>query len=82
MGFALASLFFLKFSRISSDKFFRYLCVAFGALAIERVVGVITYVIDPSDEGQSYARPWIYLIRLAAFALILIAIIQKNRSKI
>lgn len=78
--FAISGLLFLKFWKVSGDSFFKHLCAAFWMMAMERVVGLATYVLDPSEAGQAHTRTWIYLIRLLAFSLILIAVIQKNRS--
>ena len=68
-----ATAFFLKFWRISADRFFLLLSIAFLALAMNWVGLAMT---DPPSE----ARHYVYFVRLSAFVLILIAIIDKNRQ--
>jgi hypothetical protein len=80
--FFAAGFFFLKFWKVSRDRFFLMFGLACWLLAAERVALLVT----PSDAQapirtsltESFA--WIYLIRLAAFSSILFAIIEKNRS--
>ena len=78
--FAASSVFFLKFWKASRDPFFLYFCIASLLLAIERIVVVLLYYIfewmSPEDENGS----WIYIIRLSAFALMSLAVYQKNRA--
>lgn len=66
------SLFFLKFWRQTRDRLFLYFTGAFLFLMIERVVRSFMSV-------ESDWAPYVYSIRLAAFVLILIAIVDKNR---
>lgn len=74
MGYALAGLFFLKFWRRSGDALFVKFAAAFWLLALNEVaVAVIT---NPLGE-----KSWPYLLRLAAFVLIAIAILQKNAGR-
>ena len=68
-----AGFFFLRFYKKTSDPLFSMFALAFWVLALERLV---LGTIGTSDEP----RPEIYLIRLSAFLLILIAIIRKNRN--
>ena len=74
IGFFAAGLFFLRYWKRTSDRLFAMFAVAFWVFAIERIILVLT---DPAAEF----RPYIYLVRLFAFILIIIAIIDKNRSK-
>jgi hypothetical protein len=69
---AMASLFFWHYWKQSQDRLFALFAAAFAAMTINWI-GVA--MIDPSGEGQ----PYIYLIRLLAFLLIIVAIIDKNR---
>ena len=64
------ALFFLRFWKRTHDRLFAFFAPAFLLLGIERVVIV-------SVEVET--RPFIYLIRLLAFLLILFAIWDKNR---
>ena len=63
------ALFFLRFWRTTGDTFFIYFALAFTLEAISRVI-VAMYPGNPVH----------YLIRVAAYALIVVAIIQKNRK--
>lgn len=81
MGYAVAGLFFLKFWRQSRDRLFAGFSLAFWILALQRIaLAVVTpdvAVSEKSIEGQMF----FYLLRLFAFFLILIAIIDKNRVR-
>ena len=69
-----AGLFFLKFWRESRDSFF----LAFAAsFLIEGLNRASLLFLPRPNEGN----PWIYLVRLFAFLLILIAIIRKNYGR-
>ncbi len=72
---AVASLFFLKFWRSTQDTFFALFSAAFGVLALCWAVLALT---DPRAEF----RPYVYLLRLVAFALIVAAIVLKNRRAV
>ena len=67
------ALFFWRFLRQTRDRFFGYFAVAFLLMAMERLV--IEFL--PEDNPRSL----VYLIRLAAFLLILYAILEKNRQQ-
>ena len=66
------ALFFFRFWRRTTDRLFLAFGVAFLLLMAERVVLV---AIDSSHEFA----PYVYLVRLLAFMLIIAAIIDKNR---
>ena len=72
-GFVVCGLFFLRFWRRSRDGFFLAFALAFGLLGLGQAILALANL--PTEERGS-----IYLFRLAAFALILVAIIRKNRS--
>jgi hypothetical protein len=63
-----ASLFFLRFWDKTRDRFFLFFAIAFSVEASGRLI------MGLSDETQ----PCFYLIRLLAYSLILLAIIDKN----
>lgn len=65
--------FFSRFWKKTGDRFFRVFAWAFWVLAIERVVLLIV-------SADHEFRPYVYLVRLTAFLLIIWAIIEKNRS--
>lgn len=72
MGNAIAALFFARFWRETSDRLFAFFAIAFAFLAVQRALLVSAGALEISDI-------WSYVIRLAAFLLILVAIIDKNR---
>ena len=73
MGFVVAGLFFLRFWRRTADSLFLAFALAFVLLGLAQALLALAKV--PVEE-----RSWIYLIRLAAFALILAAIWRKNKG--
>jgi hypothetical protein len=72
-SYAVATLFFLRFWRQTGDRLFAFFAASFALLLVQRV-------------ANSFAPLWMerfapyYLIRLVAFALIIAAIVDKNRS--
>lgn len=72
-GDVVAALFFLKFWRKSADTLFAIFSAAFLLLALGQALLALSNL--PVEE-----RSWIYLLRLAAFALIIIGIVHKNRG--
>jgi uncharacterized membrane protein len=72
-GFFVSGLLFLRFWRRTHDQLFIAFALAFGLLGLGQTVLTVANI--PTEERAS-----IYLFRLAAFALILIAIIRKNRD--
>ena len=73
-GFALAGLFFLKLWRRTRDELFLAFTGAFWLLGLGQALLTFSHV--PLEE-----RSWLYLLRLAAFVLILAAIWRKNRAR-
>lgn len=71
MGFFLCGLFFLRFWSRSRDELFLGFAVAFVLLSVAQAFLALTGV--PVEE-----RSWIYLLRLAAFLIIILAIWRKN----
>jgi hypothetical protein len=74
LGFALIGLFFLRFWRRTGDGLFLAFSVAFWLLGLNQALLVLANVRDEE-------RSWLYLLRLLAFALILLAIWMKNRRR-
>ena len=69
----ISGLFFLRFWKSTRDRFFLYFAMSFGLEGINRVfLGVM--------GGLREDAPAYYLIRLVAYGLILIAILEKNRT--
>ena len=73
MGYGLAALFFYRFWRQSRDRLFAIFALAFGVLGIQRILLSVTY--------WSSHPALLYSVRLAAFLLILAAIVDKNRKR-
>ena len=72
MACGIAALLFLKFWTQTRDRLFVIFSTAFAVMALNwAVLGLST----PSNE----ARHYVYVIRLAAFALIVAGIVDKNR---
>ena len=72
LGFLVAALFFLRFWKRTRDTLFIAFAAAFALLALNQALLVLTDI--PVEE-----RSWLYLLRLAAFAIILGSIWRKNR---
>jgi hypothetical protein len=73
MGFVVAGLFFLRFWRRTGDGLFAAFAVAFWILAANQTLLAFSRV--PLEE-----RSWLYLLRLAAFSIIIAAVVVKNRT--
>lgn len=72
MGFFVATLFFWRFWKRTRDRFFALFALAFGILCVNQVPLLML------GEASEY-RGWLYVIRLTAFLVILVAIVDKNR---
>lgn len=70
-GFLIAGLFFLRFWKKSRDGLFAAFAIAFWLLGLNQAL--LTFSSVPVEE-----RTWLFLLRLAAFVLILAAIWRKN----
>ena len=74
MACAVAAAFFLRYWRTSGDRLFAFFSAAFAALGVEWLGEA---VINRSPPGPQY----LYLVRLLAFVLIIIGIVDKNRRE-
>jgi hypothetical protein len=72
LAFAIAGLFFFRFWRRTGDALFAAFAIAFSLLGLQQALLVLANI--AAEE-----RSWLYLLRLAAFLLILLAIAHKNR---
>jgi hypothetical protein len=70
-GFMVSALFFLKFWRRTREELFLAFALAFFLLGLSQAVLALASI--PTEERGS-----LYLLRLAAFLLILVAIWRKN----
>ena len=66
-------LFFLRFWRASRDRLFAIFALAFWVLTLN---WLLLAFVGPEFE----ARTWLYILRLAAFLLIITGIVDKNRK--
>ncbi len=73
MGFAIAALVFLRFWRRTDQSLFLAFAGSFALLAVNQAFLTLTNVVVEE-------RSWLYVIRLAAFLLIIWAIWQHNRN--
>jgi hypothetical protein len=73
MGNVVVGLFFLRFWRDTCDRLFLIFAVAFWLSAAARILLVMTGI---RDEPTTAIYP--YLMRLASYVLILVAIVDKN----
>jgi hypothetical protein len=72
MGFFVAGLLFLRFRRKTGEPLFTSFALAFWLLGLAQALLALSVV--PVEE-----RSWLYLLRLAAFALILTSVWRANR---
>ncbi|MDZ4860634.1 MAG: DUF5985 family protein [Candidatus Hydrogenedentes bacterium] len=73
MASAACGLYFLKSWTMSRDRLFFLFALSFWFLAVERWM---LAVVSPENEFRYY----VYTFRLIAFAIIVVAILDKNRS--
>ena len=73
MGTLVTGLFFWKFWKKTYDKLFLFFSYAFFLMSFERLL--LGYL-----GGANEVSPLIYLIRLGAYSLIIIAIYRKNKE--
>ena len=72
-GFLIAGLFYLRFWRQTGEGLFAAFAFSFWLLGVGQAA--LAFAEIPVEE-----RSWLYLIRLAAFSLILVSIWIKNRK--
>lgn len=71
MGYFAVALLFLRSWRRTGDRLFGWFAAAFAVLMIERVL--LFWYID------RHVHPAVYTVRLAAFLLIIAAVVDRNR---
>jgi hypothetical protein len=69
---ATSSLFFARYWKLSGDRFFGFFSIAFVALGTNWALLV-------GRDARDEFTPYVYLLRLFAFLLILAGIVDKNR---
>ena len=78
MGYLVATAFFAAYYRSTRDRLFAFFAMSFFLLAAERFGESGEYT--GSNTGFEEGHPGFYIIRLIAFILILVAILDKNRA--
>lgn len=73
-GYAVIALFFTKFWRRSGDRLFAWFSASFWLLAFQRLV-----LTGTGEWGERNVL--VYGLRLLAFVLIVVAIVEKNRGR-
>lgn len=74
MGSLAAGLFFLRFWRMTGDRLFLFFAVALGVEALVRTILGLGAVPRESE-------PFIYVLRLISYGLIIVGIVDKNRAQ-
>jgi hypothetical protein len=69
----LVGLFFFRFWRATRDRFFLFFAISFWLEGLNRFL--LSRVVGPDE-----AEPIYYAVRLIAYGLIIVAIIDKNRA--
>jgi hypothetical protein len=74
MAEAVVGLIFLSYYRRTRDRFFLFFTASFWLDAVGRIwIGISPH---PTDEGV----PFVYILRVVTYALIVVAIVDKNRG--
>lgn len=71
LGSFAVAVFFLRYWRDTSDRFFGVFALAFALFGISRIA---LFALDVDSE----ARTWVYALRAATFVAILGAVVDKN----
>jgi hypothetical protein len=79
VGFLASGYFFFRFWQKTRDSLFAVFAAAFWILAIERVFLLATIKLGDPTAGMHEMRDYVYWFRLAAFMLIIVAFLLKNR---
>lgn len=74
MASLVAGLFFFRYWRSTRDTFFLYFALSFWIEAANRIA---LGQFSPSSEFE----PVFYMVRIVAYGLIVVAILQKNRKR-
>lgn len=72
-GYLVCGLFFARFWKRTRDNLFMAFAIAFALLGLSQSILALANI--PTEERGS-----IYLLRLLAFAVIMLAIVHKNRA--
>jgi hypothetical protein len=75
MGDLVVGAFFLRYWKVTGDRFFVFFACSFALAALTRAL-LASYLVNSESE------PRIYAIRLLSYVVIIAAIIDKNRGSI
>jgi Family of unknown function (DUF5985) len=74
MASLIAALFFLRYWRATRERLFAFFALAFVGLATNwTVLAIVDHPVDEARQAHAY------IIRLVAFVILIIGIIDKNR---
>lgn len=74
MASLVAALFFLRYYRATRERLFAFFSVAFVGLTTNwTVLAIVNHPVDEARQAQAY------VIRLVAFVVLIVGIIDKNR---
>ncbi|HEX5324990.1 MAG TPA: DUF5985 family protein [Capsulimonadaceae bacterium] len=79
MGYVVSGTFFFKYWRVTRDRLFAWFAASFWILSLQRILLVVVHPNTPAGLSE-YEIPF-YCMRFLAYLLIVIAIIDKNRSR-
>jgi cell division protein FtsW (lipid II flippase) len=65
------AMFFLRFWKRTHDRLFLFFAGAFLLMMVERIIRTVA--------GENEWAAYVYIVRLAAFILIIVAVLDKNR---
>ena len=71
VAYFIAAMFFMKFWSTTRDRLFGFFAAAFAILALQRLL--LPFI--PPDMSSA-----LYVVRVIAFLLIIVAIVDKNRA--
>jgi uncharacterized protein DUF5985 len=74
MGDVIAALFFVRYWKITGDRFFLFFAASFLAIAVSRVV------VDEGIPPVGY-EPFGYMIRIVSYLFIIAGILYKNTMR-
>ena len=73
LGYVITATFFLKFWRRTRERLFAWFAASFLMLATQRVLLTVS-----GEWGER--ETWIYGLRLLAFVVLIMGIVEKNRA--
>ena len=73
LGYVITATFFLKFWRGTRERLFGWFAASFLLLAAQRFLLTIS-----GEWGEQHT--WIYSLRLLAFLILIVGVVEKNRA--